>query len=160
MKTSNLIIVALWAGGATAQSFADRISSIPELSNISFYVGQNPELRSVFDSRNVTILAPEDSAFHDLVGMLQVNATEPLPNATGIRGILEYHIVNGTHPSTDFNSTPRFLSTHLTNPGFTNVSGGQVVQIVDRDGTLECISGLNAQARFVRSVSGRAPLCL
>ena len=146
--------LALFLTKTTAQSFLDQVSSIPELSNLSFYVGQSQPLRDIFDlPRNVTILAPENGVFIDLVRTIGADPTRPLPNTGGIRGFLQYHVVNGTHEAAEFNATPDFLSTHLTDPGFTNVTSGQVVQFIERDMTVNCISGLNAQCQIVRPVS-------
>lgn len=152
--SSALCALALCIAKGTAQSLPEAISSIPELSNLSFYVGQSQPLRDTFGlPRNVTILAPENRAFIDLVRAVNADPTMPLPNTGGIRGFLQYHVVNGTHEAGEFNSTPKFLSTRLTNPGFTNVTSGQVVQFIERDGDVNCISGLNAQAQIVRPVS-------
>lgn len=101
--------------------------------------------------RNVTILAPENCAFIDLLRAVGADPTQPLPDTTS--SYLQYHIVNGTHEAGEFSSRPEFLSTHLTNPGNTNVSDGQVVQFFERDMAVNCISGLNAQSQIVRPVS-------
>lgn len=145
---------------AAARSFSDEISTNPQLSNMSFYVSGNPNLRSMFDdATNATILAPENSAFNLLVGSLTGNAStsQPLDNSTGVAGILLYHIVNGTWQASDFSSsTPQFLPTYLDIPNFANVSGGQAVQFLNADGSTNYTSGLNAGGQFINSVSNQA----
>ena len=151
-------ILAAAAHGAAALSFSDEIGTHPELSSMSAYLNGNPSVRSVFDSAtDVTILAPENSAFDMLTGT--TNASQPLHNSTLIDGILLYHIINGTWEARDFEAgQPRFLPTHLTDPRFANVSDGQVVQILHANQSTNFISGLNAEGQFVdNSVSCPPP---
>jgi uncharacterized surface protein with fasciclin (FAS1) repeats len=152
MKASGVILLALGAGGAFAQSFSEELGRHPELSNMRSYLESNPDLMSMFESpTDVTILAPENNAFSVLTGPLE-DDQQPLANASLIRGILQYHVVNGTHEADDFEDS-EFLHTHLTQPQFQNVSDGQVIHFVQEDDRVNCISGLNSESRFVGSVS-------
>lgn len=50
------------------------------------------------------------------------------------------------HASSSFDSTPQFLPTLLTNQAFTNVTGGQVVEVTSGNGTVSIYSAIKAQS--------------
>jgi hypothetical protein len=77
-----------------------------------------------------------------------------------VRALLEYHIANGTHPSATFGLQPLFVPTLLTNPDYTNVTGGQVVEFASLDNRSAVVSGVKAVSHLVEAVSvatARAP---
>ncbi|WEW56781.1 hypothetical protein PRK78_002234 [Emydomyces testavorans] len=149
MKLQRIAFAAFLAGRVYAANFSQTISGIPELSNMSTYISQNTALQSMFDTpSNVTILAPDNAAFGDLV-QVQPNGSVPLSNSSLINGILQYHILKGIFNTSNFTNTSQFIPTLLNDPTFTNVTSGQVVRAVQRDNTVHCISGLNQDAQFV-----------
>jgi uncharacterized surface protein with fasciclin (FAS1) repeats len=151
MKATGVILLALGATGALAQSFSEELGRHPELSNMRSYLESNPDLMSMFESpTDVTILAPENNAFSVLTGPMQDN--QPLANASLIQGILQYHVVNGTHERDDFEDS-EFIHTHLTQSQFQNVSDGQVIHFVHDNDRVNCISGLNARSQLTGTVS-------
>jgi transforming growth factor-beta-induced protein len=70
-----------------------------------------------------------------------------------IRALLEYHILNGTHPSASFGLQPLFAPTLLNNPNYTNVTGGQVVELAALNNVPTIVSGVKAASHIVEAVS-------
>jgi hypothetical protein len=88
-----------------------------------------------------TVLAPSDDAFDAFAG-----AGGNLTDLSSLLALLEYHIIKGLHPSLNFNATPQFLPTLLTNENFTNVTGGQVVEVVNKNGNVSIYSAVKAES--------------
>lgn len=152
MKPKHIIAVAFMASGTHAANFSEAISGVPELSNMSAYITQNSSLESMFDAEdNVTILAPNNNAFSDLV-YVQPNGSAPLANMSLISGILQYHILKGAYNSSDFTNKSRFIHSYLNDTLYTNVTDGQVVHIVKENDTVHCYSGLQNDAQVVNQV--------
>lgn len=57
---------------------------------------------------------------------------------------LTYHILNRTFLTAGITSTPAFVPTMLTNTSYTNVTGGQHVEVVTMDGGVRFFSWLKA----------------
>ena len=76
-----------------------------------------------------------------------------------MRALLEYHIVNGTHPSATFGLQPMFVPTLLTNPNYTNVTGGQVVELTSLNNQPTVVSGVKAASHLVEAVSLSQLVC-
>ncbi|KAK2746840.1 hypothetical protein FQN57_002882 [Myotisia sp. PD_48] len=146
-----LFVAIALAGKASSKSFSEEISSISELSTLSDYLNRFPSIKSSFDSRsNATILAPDNDSLPNLIGD-STNSTEPLPNASSINAILNYHVIKGIHTSEDIDKGATFPHSELNDTGFANVTSGQVVQLVKRSGSNHVISGLNSDTDFERS---------
>ncbi|EXJ57505.1 hypothetical protein A1O7_07853 [Cladophialophora yegresii CBS 114405] len=80
------------------------------------------------------------------------NENPDLSNDTdAVRALLEYHIANGTHPSATFGLQPLFVPTLLTNPDYTNVTGGQVVEITSLDNRSAVVSGVKAVSHVIEA---------
>ncbi|KAF3898027.1 Fasciclin-like arabinogalactan protein [Trichophyton interdigitale] len=145
------ILVALWATVIYAKSFSEDISEMPELSEMSSFLNQTPEAKDVLDQqKNVTLLALENSAFRDFVGQGQGNDNQSSSDPSLLRGIFSYQLVKGLHNSEQITTTPQFSPTELNDEGFTNVSSGQVVQLVEKDGKDYAISGLNDNSTIIK----------
>jgi uncharacterized surface protein with fasciclin (FAS1) repeats len=68
---------------------------------------------------------------------------------TGVlRGLLEYHLLQNLHPSLSFDATPQFLPSILTNQSFTNVTGGQVVEVISQNGEVSIFTAVKAQSKI------------
>lgn len=97
------------------------------------------------------MLVPNDDAFSAF--------TAKNPSITSdeeaLLALLQYHVANGTHPSATFGLQPLFVPTLLTNPNYTNVTGGQVVEMARFNDTPTIISGVKAESRFVEAVGIR-----
>lgn len=154
MHLSLAVFAVLAATCVTAQDdFSQVISSRPELSNFTTYLNNTPELRDGFNAaRNVTILAPSDDSFKDLIST-NINPAEPPANSSLIDGILTYHLLNGTYRSVDITDQPRFLKSFLDNPTFENVRSGQVVKAVKEGDEVKFYSGLLHDSKVTSPVS-------
>ena len=73
-------------------------------------------------------------------------------DTTALRALLEYHIANGTHPSATFGLEPLFVPTLLTDPNYTNVTGGQVVEFASMNSQPTVVSGVRAQSHVIEPV--------
>ena len=142
MLFKSLAVSAL-AGAALAQDLVTTLSSTPELSNLTTYLGLFPDLVGTLSSlQNITLLAPNNEAFGRLLnssaGAALVNNDTAL-----IQALLTYHVLNGTYANF---SEVQFVPTLLQPPTYANVTGGQVVQAVPGDNSTSFFSGLLANA--------------
>ena len=60
--------------------------------------------------------------------------------------LIQYHISHDTHPSAIFGLEPLFPATLLTNASYTNVTGGQVVELTTINGKPTIVSGIKAES--------------
>lgn len=94
------------------------------------------------------MLIPDDDAFSAF--------TAKNPSTTSdeeaLLALLQYHIANGTHPSATFGLQPLFVPTLLSNANYTNVTGGQVVELARFNDTPTIVTGVKAESRFVEAV--------
>lgn len=151
---SKYLSVAALAGYAFAQqntpSLAEALNSTSDLSQLAGVLGLVPELvQALSSANNITILAPSNAAF-DAIGNETLTALAS--DQDMIAAILQYHVLNGTIRSDQITNTSAFVPTLLTNPQYTNVTGGQVVQAVERDGNVTFFSGLLANSTVSQAV--------
>lgn len=62
---------------------------------------------------------------------------------------MQYHIAKKTHPSAEFGLSPLFPATLLTSPNFTNVTGGQRIELMLQDSKPTVLSGVRAPSQLV-----------
>lgn len=103
-------------------------------------------------AKNITILAPTDTAFVNLM-VRNPKSAELLVNAKALAGVLQYHVLAGKLMSSDFSAKPKFPST-LLGPPFANVSGGQRVELAQVNNTAMVFSGYKQPAKVVTAVCG------
>ena len=124
-----LLLCAVFAVSAEAQSFLTAISQFPELSNFTTLMYDNPGLAGALLTSNatsltqITVLVPDNSAFDKLeaqlgapIGSLTVEQLEP---------ILQYLVMVGEWTTNNFtvqNGTT--VPTLLTGPLYNNRSAG------------------------------------
>ena len=153
MQFKTLSLAAL-AATASAQSMnlTAALTGNPELSNLTSYVSRYPQLLSqLSNATNITILAPSDAAFSELMNS-SVGAMI-MANDTGlIQSVLMYHVLNGTHPASSVMNTTAFIPTMLNNPMFTNVTGGQRVEALKTGNDVTFFSGLLANSSVTKAV--------
>lgn len=141
MFFKQLSLLAL-AGQAVAQntpSLQDALGSLADLSQLNTVLRLSPQLvESLNSAQNITILAPSNRAFSQANASLQA-ATQ---NPALLGAILQYHVLNGTYRSAQITNTSAFVPTLLTNPQFTNVTGGQRVQARVVNNNVTFFSGL------------------
>jgi uncharacterized surface protein with fasciclin (FAS1) repeats len=99
---------------------------------------QQFNLLSTFSNeRNITLLAPSNEA------LARLNTSGIAITSELVQALINYHTINGTVTSSDLNNvTSLFPHTHLTNPAFSNVTGGQVVEAILKNNTAYFFSGL------------------
>ncbi|KAF7513646.1 hypothetical protein GJ744_007697 [Endocarpon pusillum] len=138
MQIKKLLPLAL-ATAASAQetmNLTAALASSPELSRLTGALGLVPGVGATLgEASNITLLAPSNAAFEEL------NATT-LNDTALIQAVLQYHVLNGTYYAENVTETPSFIPTMLMNSSYTNVTGGQVVEAVRRDGKVVFFSGL------------------
>ncbi|KIW66132.1 hypothetical protein, variant [Phialophora macrospora] len=128
----------------------DVLTILKQQNGISTFVAlleQFDDLVDILNQGTFSVLVPNDqalAAFGDENPDLS-NDTE------AVRALLEYHIANGTHPSATFGLQPLFVPTLLTNPDYTNVTGGQVVEFASQDNRSAVVSGLKAVSHLVEA---------
>ena len=95
------------------------------------------------------VLAPSDEAFANYWKSREAasNDTEDL------EPILTYHVLQGVHADTTLDGPPQFITTLLTNSSYTNVTGGQRVEVVSSGGHLKVYSAAKAVSNIVAPAS-------
>ncbi|KAF7896370.1 hypothetical protein EAF00_006384 [Botryotinia globosa] len=127
--TNNTASVA--AANTSGMTLSQAIAANNEtLSTLSMLLGQQPALVSALSSNTssgITILAPNNAAFTTFL------ATPANKAAAGqsdvVAAVLQYHVLNGTFPASMFSKEAKFIPTLLQNESYTQVTGGQVVQV-------------------------------
>lgn len=94
-------------------------------------------------AENITILAPSNAAFEKFLAANPGAADQ----ADVVAALLQYHVLGALVPSTGFSETPAYVATLLTDPMYTNVTGGQVVEGVAKDGGVSVFSGGRAESK-------------
>lgn len=152
---SKLSLLA-FAGAVLAQtndapSLAQALNSSSELSSLSGVLatpGLAQLVQSLSNERNITILAPSNEAF----ASVGAEALKSLTSNEGLlTAILQYHVLNGTIPSSAITNQSQFVPTHLTNKLFTNITGGQVVEAVTTGDNVTFFSGLHSNSSVVQA---------
>jgi transforming growth factor-beta-induced protein len=112
------------------------------LSTLNSLLAAQPALVSTISgiTSGITILAPSNAAFNNFLSIPGNKDAAADPGT--VAAILEYHVLNGTFPSSFFTTMNQFIPSLLTNESFTNVTGGQVVNGVLQDGKVVLRSGL------------------
>lgn len=158
MSLKHLSILAL-AAFASAQDTTNNtiptieaaLASSAELSTLAGVLTMYPGLLSTLSgTSNITILAPSNDAFSQVDNTTLSGLTT---NEGLITALLQYHVLNGTFPASAVTNTRAFIPTLLTNPLFTNVTGGQVVDaIASEDGNVTFYSGLLSNSSVSQAV--------
>ncbi|KAL3424180.1 Fasciclin-like arabinogalactan protein-like protein 7 [Phlyctema vagabunda] len=114
------------------------LQSYPELSSLYSYVNASANSTGLLaTANNFTFLAPSNAAIKSFINQNPDTLTPSLFDAT-----VEYSLLQGGYPSLSFTDTPIFVPSYLANGSFTNVTGGQAVELVSgSDGVLETITG-------------------
>lgn len=148
-----LSVLAL-AGLAVAQN-----STAPDLvtaltgaaSQLSTLAGLVPAsvLSTLSSLQNITLLAPSNAAFAkvDNATLAALTADPSLLTA-----LLTYHVLNGTYPSTAIPDSSVFVPTLLTNTSYTNVTGGQRVEVEKEDDKVVFFSGTGTNSTVTTAV--------
>lgn len=110
----------------SGQSLMHVLSTNSALSTLYKVVNGSSHLTSTFSSlKNFTLLAPSDNAFTAF--QLQSGG---LPSGNDLTAFLQYHVLDGIWHASSWSNVPLFLHTSLDNPAYSNVTGGQNVELV------------------------------
>lgn len=91
-----------------------------------------------------SVLVPTDSAFSEA----KAANPEVFASNESTRALIEYHILKDTHPSASFSNTSQLIPTLLNNTAFTNVTGGQKVELANQNGQPTLLSAVKAESRI------------
>ena len=154
MKTQTFVTLAL-SGLAAAQSRPNLTAAISsENDTLSALAGLIPSdlLRDLNRLRNVTILAPSNDALEELLKDKSV-ASMVSDNSSYVTDLLQYHILNGTYYASNITDMDMaaFVPTLLTNSTYTNVTGGQRVEVMAENDTVSFYSGFRAQSNVTKA---------
>jgi hypothetical protein len=117
---SQLFVIAL----SSAQSIPDFVSNIPPLSALSALLKSSPQLSArLLGANNFTFLAPSNEAVSAFTAR---NFSQDVIEAT-----LAYHLLSGSYPTVHFSNVSKFIPTALSNAPFTNITGGQRVEVTN-----------------------------
>ncbi|CAG8979135.1 hypothetical protein HYALB_00000268 [Hymenoscyphus albidus] len=153
MLFNKIVSLAAFASLAWAQSITDVLTQNKD--NLSALIGllaTQPELlKSIAETKDITILAPNNKAIETLLSTDAGKAAAANPAL--VKAILQYHVLSGVFPSTAFSSKPAFAASLLTDATYANVTGGQRVKAVAPEGrpkgTVIISSGLLADSNVV-----------
>lgn len=127
----------------------DALAKYPELSTISNRVKAAPVLSSLLGGADgFTFFAPTNAAIETLLRG-QFNATA---DAT-FQAIIQYSLIKGAFPSVSFTNESLFIPTNLADAKYSNVTKGQVVELVKNDGKAQVISGNRTVSNLITAVS-------
>ncbi|KIW65001.1 hypothetical protein PV04_07293 [Phialophora macrospora] len=107
------------------------------------YLQGRTQLIDLLNGGNFTVLVPNDQAFTRL-------GPSTIDNKT-LDALLDYHIVKGIFPSGTFSTTPVFAPTLLNDSAYTNITGGQRVELVERNGVATVLTGLKNPSKVVQA---------
>ncbi|OCT47219.1 beta-Ig-H3/fasciclin [Cladophialophora carrionii] len=150
MKLYSTIFATLSVIACCLAADQDILTILKQQNDISTFIAlleQFDDLVDILNQGTFSVLIPNDQALAAFG-----NENPDLSNDTdALRALLEYHIANGTHPSATFGLQPLFVPTLLTNPDYTNVTGGQVVEITSLDNRSAVVSGVKAVSHVVEA---------
>lgn len=127
----------IFASDILGQAVLSVLQTHLELSTFNFYVNASTNLTNLLSSaNNFTLLAPSNTAFEEWFS----SQGNPSLSDDVIEATLLYHVLHGGFPSTSFADEPQFVASHLTNSTYSNVTGGQRVELV---------TGSGGQAEFI-----------
>ncbi|KAF2724841.1 FAS1 domain-containing protein [Polychaeton citri CBS 116435] len=147
MHSKTIFAAAIVAGFGYAQdtNLTVALASNQNLTALASLLQQYPDFTAQLANRtNVTIFAPSNNA---LQSMLQSNSTSAT-NVTDadIEALLNYHVLRDEYTSDNFTTQPTFAATWLNDTAYTNVTGGQVVELRQVNGSAIIYSGLGNNA--------------
>ncbi|EXJ67682.1 uncharacterized protein A1O5_09028 [Cladophialophora psammophila CBS 110553] len=167
MKLSRITFATLSFASCGLAADQDVLTILKQQTGISTFIGLLEQFTDLVNTLNqgtfsgltnkvpllatntkfLAVLIPNDQALAALG-----NENPDLANNTdAVRALLEYHIARGTHPSASFGLQPLFAPTLLTNPNYTNVTGGQVVELTALNNLPTIVSGVKAESHVVEA---------
>ncbi|CZT50027.1 related to TGF beta induced protein ig-h3 precursor [Rhynchosporium secalis] len=136
------LLPAAFIAGASAQSLVEVLAANNgTLSALTTLISSQPDLvQSLSQAKNITILAPSNAAIAAFLNSTAGVAAASNPGA--VAALLSYHVLSGSYPASAFTNTSQFIPTLLTDPAYSNVTGGQVVDAKVEGETVSIFTGL------------------
>ena len=144
------LALASFVSAAAGQSLTEALESNPNLSNLTTYLNLFPDFQEqLAGMTDITLLAPSDAAF---AGTLANDSlTELTANEDMITSLFSYHVLNGTY--SNFSIMPEFIVTALMQGPYSNVTGGQAVEVIassnSTNATVSFFSGLLQESMII-----------
>ena len=101
----------------------------------------------------MTLLAPNNDALTGVINGSVNTYGGKVSDSSWVANLLNYHVLQGAFPSSAFTDKPMFARTLLNNQTYTNVTGGQVVQVQKQDNKVVAYSGLKYYSTVKTAVS-------
>ncbi|KAK6379424.1 hypothetical protein LTS17_006342 [Exophiala oligosperma] len=142
------VVAALIVGSFGADQ--DIITILNQQSGISTFIGLlqgYPKLIDTLNAGTFSVLVPNNEA----IATFSDANPDLVKQEDVLLALLQYHCVNGTHPSAGFGLEPTFAPTLLSNSSYANVTGGQVVDITSQNGKPTILSGVKAASEVVEA---------
>jgi uncharacterized surface protein with fasciclin (FAS1) repeats len=118
----------IFASNTLGQAVLSVLQTHLELSTFNYYVNASSNLTNLLSTaNNFTLLAPSNTAFEQWFS----SQGNPSLSNDVIEATLMYHLLHGGFPTTSFSNDPQFVPSHLTNATYSNVTGGQRVELVN-----------------------------
>lgn len=154
----SLLPLALAATLTFAQSLQEVITGqSASLSTLNAWLTSESLVYQILGSaEGITLLAPSNNALAKLYGTPLATDLALDPNL--LAAFLSYHVLDGVYPMSDFATTTAMSApTFLNLPGYSNVTGGQVVQSRPQNGGVAFVSGNNVLSNVQASVCTTSP---
>ena len=135
------------------QDLSGLLRSQSNLTNLTSLLNSYPNVyKNLSSQQGVTIFAPSDLAFSKIDSSVLGPAFSS--NYTDfITQLLFYHVASGVHPASSLTGSFQFLPTLLNNQTYTNVTGGQVIAVVEQAGnTSVAVTGLGSRSTLTTTV--------
>ncbi|KAK5168882.1 uncharacterized protein LTR77_006191 [Saxophila tyrrhenica] len=161
MRASSFIL-AVFAAVATAQDLATVLSGREDLTTLVQLlqeVGVVPTTEFISKQKDVTLFAPSDAAFAEIVQSGGIFSIQQASTDAGlIEQILRYHLYKGVIMSSDIMEIPQYPSSYLDYSAIvldgevsgSNVTGGEVAGVsLDTEGNAIVTTGLKVPSTVV-----------
>ncbi|KAK4032119.1 FAS1 domain-containing protein [Parachaetomium inaequale] len=135
------------AAATLAQSLQDVLTAQSAvLSTLNAWLAsQSLVFQILTNVQGVTLLAPSNNALSQLYSTPLATQLASDPNL--LTAFLSYHVLDGVYMMSDFTNAPvASMPTFLNMAGYSNVSGGQVVESRAQNGAVTFLTGNNAQS--------------
>lgn len=154
LKHLTLLAASHAASVVAQQTLGDVLTAqAATLSTLTSFLQSEETIYEVFNNaKDVTLLAPSNDALAKLNNSPIVN--QLLADPQFLTAFLSYHVLNGTFYASNLTAEPtQFIPTLLDLNGYSNVTGGQRLQVktdgnggvtfVSGDGTISAVSSAN-----------------
>lgn len=137
----------------SARSLLDVLQAYPELSTLQSYVNASSTATSLLaNASDFTFLAPNNVAIENFINTNPNGLTDDLLQAT-----LQYSLLQDGFPALSITNNSQFVVSDLNNASYTNVTSGQVVELLaDSTGTPQAVTGNKSISTLTTTVSPKS----